>query len=169
MLRLKNLFVSSNQICMVTEEVATKLVALETLVLNNNKIGEFEEIEGLKGCAKLQYMSLMDNPITKKPHYRLTLISMLPQLRCIDFRKVTRAERDAARDLLDGGSTDAKAKPTRGHKVPAAAKKEASAPAAKRKKLNAKEIAKIKAEIVAADSVEEISRLEKILESGYNL
>lgn len=165
MLRLKTLLLSSNQICMVTDEVATKLLSLDTLVLNNNKIGEFEEIEGLKECSKLQYLSLMDNPITKKPHYRLTLISMLPQLRCIDFRKVTQAEREAASDLIDGESTETtKAKTTRGRKAPAATKKETTGPAPKRKKL-----AKIKTEILAADSVEEISRLEKILESGYNL
>jgi hypothetical protein len=80
---------------------------------------------------------------------------------------VTLAEREAARDLLEGDASQIN--PTRGRKSTAAPRKDARPPAPKRKKLSVEDVAKIKAEIEAADSVEEISRLEKILESGYNL
>lgn len=168
MLRLKSLFCSSNQIVSVNQEVGQKLASLEMLVLNNNKISEFEELDGLKECKTLRYLSLLDNPITKKPHYRLTVISQLPQLRCLDFRKVSQAEREAADELVTGKSS---AKPTaaKGRGRRAAVKTAEAAPAAKRQKLSAAEREKIKAQIAAADNFEEVSRLEKILETGYNL
>lgn len=173
MLRLKTLLISSNQLCRVEAEVGEKLLALETLVLNNNKISEFEELDGLVGCKTLRYLSLLDNPITKKAHYRLTLISKLPQLRCLDFRKVSQAEREAAEELLTGTATAKPAATKTGRGRRAAASKSsavADVPAAKRQKLlSVEERERIKEQIAAADNFEEIARLEKILETGYNL
>ncbi len=160
MKRLKTLLISSNQIVRVEPEVSEKLMALETLVLNNNKIGEFENIEGLVGCRTLRYLSLWDNPITKKPHYRLNVISKLPQLRCLDFRKITQSEREAAEELASGPKTG-KAKARKATSI--------GATKSKRQKLSEKEIEKIKQQIKDASSLDEINRLEKILESGYLL
>lgn len=169
MTRLKTLLLSNNQLAKVEPEVAEKLLSLETLVLNNNKITEFEDLEGLAGCRKLQYLSLLDNAITKKPHYRLTLISRLPQLRCLDFRKITLAEREAAAGRAPPAAEAADGAARKG-RAGARSQAAAEAPAAKRQKtLSDKEIAKIKQQIAAADSFEEIARLEKILETGYSL
>src|SRR5690606_3410761 len=141
MKRLKTLLISSNQIVRVEPEVAEKLIALETLVLNNNKISEFEDLDGLVGCKALRYLSLMENAITKKPHYRLTVISKLPQLRCLDFRKVTQAEREAAEELFTSASGTGKSK-SRSRKAGAGA--DVEEPKSKRQKLSEKEIEKIK-------------------------
>ena len=167
MTRLRTLLISSNQIARVEPEVSAKLAALEMLVLNNNNIVEFEDVlEGLEGCRTLRYLSLMDNPLTKKPHYRLTVISRLPQLRCLDFRKVTRSEREAAQELLAG--YDGKTL-KRGRK-PATSESSAEESKSKRqKKLNEADIANIKEQIKKAESMEEIARLEKILETGYSI
>ena len=37
---------------------------------------------------QLQHLSLVGNPITKEPNYRLYVIHKLPQLRVFDFQKV---------------------------------------------------------------------------------
>lgn len=168
MTRLRTLLISSNQITRVEPEVSEKLAALEMIVLNNNNIVEFEDvIEGLEGCKSLRYLSLMDNPLTKKPHYRLTVISRLPQLRCLDFRKVTQSEREAAQELL--ASHDGKTL-KRGRKPAASGSSAEEGSKSKRqKKLDAAEIAKIKEQIEGAESMEEIARLEKILETGYSI
>jgi len=171
MRRLKTLLASYNQISAVDSEVADKLIALETLVLNNNKVSEFEELDGLVGCKGLRYLSLLDNPITKKPHYRLTIVAKLPQLKCLDFRKISQAEHQAAQDLVAGSSGQKHVIATKGGRGRKAkdVKDETLAPQTKRQKLNVKEMAKIREQINTADSIEEISRLEKILETGYNL
>lgn len=167
MSRLKTLLISSNQINRIESEISEKLTSLETLVLNDNKLAEFEDIESLSGCKNLRYLSFLDNPITKKAHYRLTLIHKIPQLRCLDFRKISQAERQAATEMFSVTAKPA-GKAGRGRKAATTVAADEE-PKTKRQKLNAKEIAKIKAQIVAADSMEEIARLEKILETGYNL
>lgn len=46
------------------------------------------EIDPLASLQKLQYLSLLDNNITKKPNYRLYVIYKLKSLRVLDFKKV---------------------------------------------------------------------------------
>lgn len=174
MTRLRNLFVSSNQICKVDPEVSKKLLALETLVLNNNKIEEFTDLDGLLECKTLKYLSLMENPINKKPHYRLRIIGMLPWLRALDFRKITMDEKKAAKNLRLGASEDVEESETMPSKRSSTRSKmdrsaAVEAPKSKRQKLSEQELEKIKKQIAEATSLEEISRLEKILETGYNL
>lgn len=163
MYRLKNLFASNNQIVKIEPGFAEKLLSIESLMLNNNKIEDFADIDTLENCKTLRYLSLMDNPLTKKPHYRLSVIAKLPWLRALDFRKVSQEELKAAKDLhslAESGSN-------RGRKK-VAPSEEASKPRSKRQKLSAEEISNIKQQIVQAESLEEIARLEKILESGYS-
>ena len=46
------------------------------------------EIDPLASLPKLQYLSLLDNNITKKPNYRLYVIYKLKSLHVLDFKKV---------------------------------------------------------------------------------
>ena len=46
------------------------------------------EIDPLASIPKLQYLSLLDNNITKKPNYRLYVIHKIKSLRVLDFIKV---------------------------------------------------------------------------------
>lgn len=166
MFRLKNLFVSNNQIVKIEPDFAEKLSSIECLILNNNKLENLSDIEVLENCKSLQYLSLMDNPLTKMHHYRLSIIGKLPWLRALDFRKITRDELNAAQDLL-APVTKNEAGTKRGRKKTAPTEPVAR-PQTKRQKLSAKEIASIKEQIVQAESLEEITRLEKLLESGYS-
>jgi hypothetical protein len=45
-------------------------------------------------------LSLLDNPVVLRPHYRLYTIHKLPALTLLDFAKVTQKEREAATQVL---------------------------------------------------------------------
>lgn len=161
--RLRNLFVSNNQIVRVEEDVSKKLLALECLVLNGNKIEGLADLDGLGECKTLRYLSLMDNPVTKTQHYRLLTIAKFPWLRALDFRKITLHERHAAEDLASKGTTSRRNKTAASELQPTKAKR------ARTTALSEKERASIRQQILEADSFEEVARLEKLLESGYSL
>ncbi|KAI7983051.1 U2 small nuclear ribonucleoprotein A' [Camellia lanceoleosa] len=64
------------------------LPKLHTLALTNNQLTNLVEIDPLASLPKLQFLSLLDNNITKKPNYRLYVIHKLKSLRLLDFKKV---------------------------------------------------------------------------------
>lgn len=67
------------------------------------------DLEPLAKCKKLTHLSVLDNPVTKKPHYRLYVIYKLPQLHVLDFNKVKLSERKEAEQLFrksDGSDND---------------------------------------------------------------
>jgi U2 small nuclear ribonucleoprotein A' len=64
------------------------LPKLHTLVLTNNRLTNLAEIDPLASLPKLQYLSLLDNTVTKQPDYRLYVIHKLKHLRLLDFKKV---------------------------------------------------------------------------------
>lgn len=68
--------------------MAEFLPKLHTLVLTNNRLTNLVEIDPLASLTKLQYLSLLDNNITKRPNYRLYVIHKLKSLRLLDFKKV---------------------------------------------------------------------------------
>lgn len=64
------------------------LPKLHTLVLTNNRLVNLVEIDPLASLPNLHFLSLLDNNITKKPHYRLYVIHRLKTLRVLDFKKI---------------------------------------------------------------------------------
>lgn len=73
---------------------------LETLVLTGNHLEELSDLKPLASLEKLTALSLLHNPVTSKQHYRLYLIYKLPQLRLLDFRKISMKEREEAKALF---------------------------------------------------------------------
>jgi U2 small nuclear ribonucleoprotein A' len=66
------------------------LPKMHTLVLTNNRLTTLAEIDSLASLPKLQYLSLLDNTVTKLPDYQLYfyVIHKLKHLRLQDFKKV---------------------------------------------------------------------------------
>eukprot|EP00494_Astrolonche_serrata_P008443 UN08481 len=60
---------------------------MHTLVLTNNRLTSLAEIDPLASLPKLQFLSLLDNTVTKQPDYRLYVIHKLKHLRLLDFKK----------------------------------------------------------------------------------
>ena len=65
------------------------------MVLTNNNISELSELEPLGGLKRLQYLSLLDNPVTRKKHYRSYVIWKVPSVRVLDFKRVRKVVSEA--------------------------------------------------------------------------
>lgn len=96
--RLKSLLLSNNHVVRINSSVGEHLVNLDTLILTNNRIANLSEIDNLSTCKNLVTLSLINNPVVRRQHYRLYVIHKIPSLKVLDFSKIKPTERkDAAR------------------------------------------------------------------------
>ena len=94
--RLQMLVLCGNNIDRVTDDLGTTLVGLTTLILTNNRITNLAEVDRIARISSLEALSLASNPVASNAHYRPYTIYRMPQLKYLDFRKVTKSEREAA-------------------------------------------------------------------------
>jgi U2 small nuclear ribonucleoprotein A' len=122
LIRCKTLLMSNNRVEKVDPSLADALPNLETLILTNNEISELGDLDVLstwRGKATgamgaqlgkhsgLIRVSLVDNPVTKKQHYRHYVIHCCGKsLRFLDFDRVTDQERLEAQQLFTGKAGD---------------------------------------------------------------
>ncbi|KAK9086079.1 hypothetical protein Sjap_026490 [Stephania japonica] len=169
--RLGTLIINNNRITRINPNIGEYLPKLHTLVLTNNRLVNLAEIDPLASLPKLQFLSLLDNNITKKPNYRLYVIHKLKSLRLLDFKKVKHKERAEAAKLYATKEAEEEAKkepaktftPGEPAVVPEVPSEEHTpkvvAP-------TPEQIIAIKAAIVNSQTLEEVARLEKALKSG---
>ncbi|KAG5459890.1 MAG: leucine-rich repeat-domain-containing protein, partial [Olpidium bornovanus] len=86
--RLHVILASNNRIQKLDASLGDFLPNLTALVLTNNSIAELEDLTALRSLSKLVHLSLLDNPVSKKPHYREWVTYNLPKLRVLDFQKI---------------------------------------------------------------------------------
>ncbi|KAK6383070.1 uncharacterized protein PV06_05363 [Exophiala oligosperma] len=98
--RLNTLLCARNRIQSVDKRIAEQIPNLTTLVLTANHVKELADLDGLSLCGKLTHLCLLENPVTRKEHYRLYLIWANPSLRFLDYQKVREAEREQATELF---------------------------------------------------------------------
>jgi len=98
MIRLSTLFLSGNILDTVDgENLRTNLPNIKELVMIDNKINGLHEIGNIaSGCSKLEFLTLVGNPVTRRQHYRLYTIHKIPTLKVLDFIKVKDKERNRA-------------------------------------------------------------------------
>lgn len=108
--RLKCLLLSNNRIYKIASGLEESIPNLERLILTNNYVQELGDIDALSTLKKLQNLSLINNPVTSKPHYRYYVIHKLPNLKLLDFSKIKRFEREESRALFAGEDGDTLAK-----------------------------------------------------------
>lgn len=179
MRRLKTLLISNNDIQKIERGLNQYLPHLETLIMNNNKISDLNELSGIFDFAKsLKYLSLLDNPVTNRDKYRLYVIHHLPLLRMLDFEKVKQKassllsdvllcvnlmiqERIAAAKLFDGQEGKLALKEL--SKTFEVGQLGTAGKASKTKEMSAEKVASIKNAIAKAQTLEEVVRLEKSL------
>jgi len=97
--RLRTLLLNNNKISKIGS-LGESLPALTTLILTNNKLANLNEIDPLAELNSLTHLSLLDNNVSKKQHYRLYIIHKLPKLKILDFRKISQKERVASEKLF---------------------------------------------------------------------
>ncbi|KAK2194091.1 hypothetical protein NP493_2g03045 [Ridgeia piscesae] len=157
--RLKTLFLNNNRIVRIAEHLEEALPNLETLILTNNSIHELGDLDILSTVTSLRVISLMRNPVTTKKHYRLYVIHKLPNVRLIDFQKV---KLKLARDIGKKAKTF-----VAGAGLPTPKKTDAAGGAEAVPSGPAKQdIEAIKVAIANAQTLEEVERLNSLLQSG---
>nr|CAH7763705.1 unnamed protein product [Callosobruchus chinensis] len=163
--RLKCLLMNNNRVVRLGEHLEEYIPNLETLILTGNQLDQLGDIEPLVKLENLSTLSLMFNPITSKQHYRLYIVYKLPQVKLLDFRKIKMKEREEAAALF-------KSKAGKEIQKEIIRKAKTFVPggnitnAAKNKGLTEEEVKKIRQAINNAKSLEEMERLQKILQSG---
>lgn len=98
--QLKHVLLANNLITRIDPRIAYSLPALHTLTLTNNPISDLSELAHLAKCSRLEYLSLMGNPVSREKHYREFLIWKLPQVRVLDFQRIKDKERERAKELM---------------------------------------------------------------------
>ncbi|XP_010548874.1 PREDICTED: U2 small nuclear ribonucleoprotein A' [Tarenaya hassleriana] len=169
--RLGTLLINNNRITRINPNIGEFLPKLHTLILTNNRLVNLIEIDPLASIPKLQYLSLLDNNITKKPNYRLYVIHKLKSLRVLDFKKVKAKERAEAANLFATKEAEEEVKKVAARTITQEEVQNASDTAEKQEtpKVVAptpEQIIAIKAAIVNSQTLEEVARLEQALKSG---
>lgn len=100
--RLKSLFLNNNQITQISSRICEALPNLSEIILTNNNIKEFSDIDSICLNINLSHISLMRNPVAYKQYYREYIIYKLPNIKVIDFQKVKLKERTRAKKLFEG-------------------------------------------------------------------
>ncbi|QSL65099.1 hypothetical protein MERGE_002404 [Pneumocystis wakefieldiae] len=100
LIRIRTLLLSRNRISSISSQLPSTLPNLRTLILTSNSISELSDIRCLSGLRKLTFLSLMDNPVSRKENYRLWVVWICSSLRVLDFSKVRQCEREAAKVLF---------------------------------------------------------------------
>ena len=90
--KLKTLMLINNRIAKIEKDFAINCPFLTNLVLTNNKISDFQQIDNIASCKTLQKLYLVDNMVTKMKNYRLYVIYKMPTLRILDYQRITKKE-----------------------------------------------------------------------------
>ena len=101
LLRCGTILAHNNLICRIGSNFPDTLPNLHTLMLAHNSITSFDDIKPLQQCHNLLRLSLMWNPISALPNYRLIAIKLFPSLRYLDFQRISKSERDEADKIVN--------------------------------------------------------------------
>jgi len=102
---LEQIWISYNQIASLAG--IEKLVNLQVLLMSNNKIDKWPEVERLQALPKLRDLNLVNNPIWTKTEgeglsWRIELLKRLDKIKVIDGQLVEDEEREQAKAELAG-------------------------------------------------------------------
>jgi len=175
--RLHTLLLANNRISSCSQLLHISVPNLTTLVLTNNSIAELGDLEPLKDLPRLQFLSLLGNPVKEKKWYREWIIFRIPTLRVLDFQKIRDKERQAAKslfltpdNLLTPLATTLSTTVSTGTAKSAVLSDEpkpASSQGRAGRLMTAEEKARVKAAIAAAKTPEEVQKLERSLREGW--
>lgn len=172
--RVTSLILSKNHIRLIEPSI-TNLPNLEVLSLTYNDMLYLSSLEELKKLQFLRALYLTGNPIVKNENYRLWCIWRFPQLQVLDFQRVKDSERLQAQELFGkdpkkvenilsvGGShifvDSGSGEKDISHVIEEQTKLEGG--------LTEDDREKLEQELEAAESLEEIQRIEDILSRGH--
>jgi len=161
--RLKTLLLANNRITRIADDAFDDVPNLLSLILTNNNIERLSDLAPLKKAKNLERLSLIGNPLTSRPYYRLYVIILLPKLRYLDFQRIKEKERKEAKELFSGEEREkflSEIAPPR----PSSKEVTVEKPETLNNRVgpSPEEIEKIKISIAQATTLEEVTRLEKL-------
>ena len=93
MMRLTSIIANNNYVARIGT-IAENVPNVTCLVLTNNRIITLGEIDNIALFKKLAHLSLLENPVNMKQHYRYYVIHSIPSLKTLDYKKITKKEKD---------------------------------------------------------------------------
>ena len=157
---LETIFLNSNLINKIEK---LNLKKLKSLYLSDNRINSFSSLIAVRDSPGIERLSLLNNPVTENENYKKFILSLLPNLKFLDFQKIIESDRIAAREF---------AKSEEGKKLLAVEverEEDAEGPIEKepkRVKMDDAMMRRVKEALINAEDLELVNRLEKVLESG---
>ncbi|GAA6064776.1 hypothetical protein JCM10212_006325 [Sporobolomyces blumeae] len=186
--RLRQLLLSNNPVRTVSPSIATSLPNLDSLILTNSSVAkESLAVLGdvLGKCRKLEHVSFKGAPVAQAEHYKDWIVFKCHKLRSLDFDRIRQKDRDHANSLfqtaageptplhttfLNAVSTGSAA-PSLASKTfePGVEQAEVTANGGGKagRLLTKEEKDRVRQAIEAAESVEEIRRLQRMLAQGF--
>jgi len=180
--RVRSLAFNNNHITKIALGLSESLPNIDTLILTNNRIVNLADLDPLSDLSTLRNLSIIDNVVSKKPNYRFYVISKLPDLRVLDFKKIKRKEREESEKLYGAPVRKQKGKKKTQKQVaktfiPGEAS-DSSAPATTttttttaapndRSLLEAQLVFKVA--VQNAKTIDEVNRLERAINTGGNV
>ncbi|XP_037903040.1 probable U2 small nuclear ribonucleoprotein A' isoform X2 [Hermetia illucens] len=167
--RLKCLLLNNNRIVRIDDYLHESVPNLESVILTGNNIQELGDLEPLTHLKKLETLCLLVNPVSTKPYYREYVAYKFPNLRLLDFRKIKQQHRKEAieffrskrgKDILKEIAKRSKSAIVPGQAAPGSENK------GKVQGASMDDIQKIRELIKKANSLQEVERLTRILQSG---
>lgn len=156
------MFFNNNRIVRIGEGLEHCIPNLETLMLTGNMIQELGDLEPLIPLKNLTNLCLLQNPVSAKPQYRQYVVYRFPQLRLLDFRKIKKAEREAATEYFRSKRGKEMAR-----EIAKKVKAQTAGTSADKPLTTPEERNKIREAITNASSLEEVQRLSKLLQAGH--
>ncbi|KAF8476241.1 U2-associated snRNP A [Kalaharituber pfeilii] len=168
--RLRTLLLARNRISVIQATLSKTVPNLTVLAMNSNSIQELADLDPLAGCTRLTHLVLMDNPVTRKEHYRNWVIWRCPSVRYLDYQRVKDAERKKAKELFgtpeDPSPLAAKIMGVKSRTFDVGLSGISGREKEYGTRLTDAERKALEARIKAAKSLEEVTRLEKELREG---
>jgi U2 small nuclear ribonucleoprotein A' len=164
MKRLRTLVLHNNPITSVSVNVSRTLPFLTTLIMSDNKLEMFADVDRLAGLRHLDTLVLVGNSITQKRNYRLYTIYKIPSLQTLDYQQIRLAERRAAKKLFESEAGQKFDEAVKEAAVSQTAKREGSQVALPTDAVD--RMAAIKKAVEEAKSEEELARLDALIGAG---
>ncbi|KAM4064664.1 leucine-rich repeat domain-containing protein [Hirsutella rhossiliensis] len=98
--RINTLLVARNRVVSIHQSLPSAIPNLKNLVLASNNLAELADLDVLGMFPRLIHLVLVDNPVTKKEHYRYWVLWRCPSVRFLDYEKVKQVEREKGRELF---------------------------------------------------------------------
>lgn len=164
LLKLRILLVAKNKISNI--QLAQE-PHLHTLSLVDNSIGDYATLEKLRVLVRLENLAINGNPVMLMEHTREFIVWCLPQLKVLNFSRVTQSDRQRALELF--GTLDSPTELVNRFRALGRSSKRGDSDDVDSvlKKLSSEEKERLKLELKQATSLKEIDRIETALRNGY--